>query len=64
MGLRSLLFESCISFSYMEEGWKPRLYIIKRMYLDATLVLAELCPPEDTQTEVNGHGVESIIVSP
>lgn len=47
----------------MEESRNLRLHIVKRVHLDTTFVLTELCPPEDTQTEVNGCGVESINVS-
>ena len=33
----------------MEEGWNLSLQVIQGMYLDTTLMLAELSPLEDIQ---------------
>jgi len=44
----------------MEKGWDLSHNIIEGMHLDAAFCLAEACPPEEVQAQVNGSGVESI----
>lgn len=47
----------------MKENWHLRLYIIERVYLDSTLVLAKPCPPKHRQAQIHRGGNESIDVS-
>ena len=47
----------------MEKGRNLSLQVIQGMYLDTTLVLAELSPPEDIQAQRDGRGIESIDVA-
>ena len=37
--------------------------IVKRMHFDTSLSVSELCPPEDTQTKVDGGRVKGIYLS-
>ena len=47
----------------MEKGWNLSFQVIQGMYLDTTLMLAELSPPEDIQAQRDGRGIESIDVA-
>ena len=47
----------------MEECRHLGLDVIEGVYLDATLMLAELGPPKHGQTQVDGRGIESIDIA-
>ena len=47
----------------MHECRDLSLYVIKRVHLDAALMLAEFCPLEHRQAKVDGGGVEGIDIT-
>ena len=47
----------------MKECRNLSFYIKQGVHFDTAFVLAKLCPPKDTQTEVYGSGVKRINVS-
>ena len=47
----------------MKEGRNLSFQVIQGMYLDTTLMLAELSPPEDIQAQRDGRGIKSINVT-